>query len=177
MEEKCKINDNTINLLQQSLAGKDQIIAKLEARMVDSEQYAHNKNIAIINVEQKQDENLEEIMNKLAKEWDVRLNPGDIDVMHRVPTRREGAHPKIIVQFTTRTIQERWLEKRRQGVALEEILDGATGEKTVFIYRHLTEHWRDLYKTSFFPHFRRQQFCGCNNFTWRFLSVNTCLYC
>ena len=133
-----------MNQLKCTIEEKDKTIASHESRMVNSKQYSRNKNIEIINVEQKPNENLEVIMSKLAKDLEVPLCPGDIDVMHRVPTKRQGAHPKIVVQFTTRTIRERWLEKRRQGVASEKIVDGATDNKTVYIYRHLAEHWRTL---------------------------------
>jgi DNA-binding ferritin-like protein len=144
VESKCKRSEETVHKLMKTIEEKDDIIADLEARMVNTEQYLRNKNIEIINVEQRPNENLGEIMNKLACELDLPLSAADIDVMHRVPTRRPGAHPKIIVQFATRTIRERWLEKRRHAVPAGKIVEGASDHQSVLIYRHLSEHWRTL---------------------------------
>jgi len=144
MEEKLNSSNVELQSILKEIAHKDKIIEDLQQRMVNSEQYARNRNIEITNVEQLPKEDLHQIMFNIAADIGVCLNPGDIDIMHRVPTKSRGAPPKIIVQFTTRKIREHWLEKRNQSISLKTIVPNATVDKTVYINRHLAEHWRTL---------------------------------
>lgn len=144
MEAKCKEQDKQIQLMQKELAEKDKHISHLQERMVSAEQYARNRNIEICNVEERPGEDLHQIMKILAQNIEVPLNEGDIDVIHRVPTASRGAPPKIIVQFTTRTIRERWLAKRHQAISSQILVPSVSVVKSVYINRHLAEHWRTL---------------------------------
>jgi uncharacterized protein (DUF3084 family) len=144
MEERLNEHSAELQSAYQEISKKDQIIADLQQRMVNGEQYARNRNIEIANVEQRPEEDLHQIMAKIGAEINVSLRPGDIDVIHRVPTKSRGAPPKIIVQFTTRTARERWLEKRNQAISLKKIVPNASADRSVYINRHLAEHWRTL---------------------------------
>jgi hypothetical protein len=137
-QSKCIIMEN-------SLSQKDKIIEDLQLRIVNTEQYARNRNIEISGLQEKADEDLNLIMTKMAETLNIQFDVEDIDVMHRVPTRSTGP-PKIIVQFKTRTTREKWLEKRRQPITSTQILDGVRPEENnrVYINRHLAEHWQKL---------------------------------
>lgn len=144
MCEKVQKQEEVITELKKDVEEKNQIISDLEMRMVHSEQYARNRNLEIINVEQKPGENLAKIVEKLANEMGVNYADGDIDVVHRVPTRSRDAPPKIIVQLKTRTLHANWMAKRHQGIEPSRIVPGSTSSKKIRIFRHLCEHWRQL---------------------------------
>lgn len=136
--------DKIISELKKEAEEKNKTITELEMRMVQSEQYARNRNLEIINVEQRPGEDLVKIVEKLANEMGVEYVDGDIDVVHRVPTRSRDAPPKIIVQLKTRTLHAKWMAKRHQGVEPNRVVPGSTSTKKVRVFRHLCEHWRKL---------------------------------
>ena len=144
MCEKVQTHEQTISELKKDAEEKDKIINDLQMRMIHSEQYARNRNIEIINVEQRPAENLVSVVEKLANEMGVDYADGDIDVVHRVPTRNRDAPPKIIVQFKTRTLHANWMAKRHQGVEPKKVVPDSTSTKKIRIFRHLSEHWRTL---------------------------------
>lgn len=144
MEAKVKAQESTIKKLEKDAEEKNKIISDLEMRMVHSEQYARNRNFEVINVQQTPGENLLQIIETLAEELGVDYEHGDVDVVHRVPTRSRDAPPKIIVQLQNRTLHEKWMSKRQQGVSPTRIVANSTVTKNVRIFQHLSDHWRIL---------------------------------
>ena len=145
LDVQLKVCQSKCDNMENSLSNKEKIIEDLQLRIVNTEQYARNRNIEISGLPAKEKEDLNSIMTKMAETLNIQSDVGDIDVMHRVPTRSSGP-PKIIVQFKTRSIREKWLEKRREPLTSMQLLDGVRPEENnrVYINRHLAEHWQKL---------------------------------
>lgn len=134
--------------LTDKLQVKDQEIESLRLKARDSEQYSRNRNIAISGIQYQKDEDLLEIMDTLAEYLNIPgHNRDDIDVLHRVPAKKDKDHPKIIVQFKSRTKRDRWLVNKKHGLKSFNVV-GSSGSKTdetpVYINEHLTREWLDL---------------------------------
>ena len=64
------------------------MINKLQIRMRNTEQYNRNRNIEISGVEAQKDEDLKKFMDNIAEKINVQYNESDIDIIHRLPSRR-----------------------------------------------------------------------------------------
>ena len=115
METERKEQATAINELKSQVKEKNQIINQLQNRMRDTEQYARNRNIEISGVEDTREENLRAIMANIAVKIGVPFQDKDIDVIHRLPVRRGEGPPKIVAQFTSRTVRNHWLKKKNGG--------------------------------------------------------------
>lgn len=136
---------NHVTSLQEALCQKDAEIDNLRLRLRDQEQYSRNKNIEISGVKETPGENLEEILDNLARFMNVQdYSPQDVDIMHRVPSRKKNeAYPKIIVQFKNRTRRNAWLKNKRHGVTSGNLIGGQDSTK-VYVNEHLTMEFKEL---------------------------------
>ena len=130
--------------LSETLAAKDRQISYLNDRLMQSEQYLRNRNLEISGVVVHESENLISIMEKLAQMLDVPFKPEDIDIIHRVPTRKPGRTPKIIAQFTTRKARDPWLRNKKHGILSKDLVPSSKNSDPVYIGEHLTSEWQQL---------------------------------
>lgn len=146
MEEEKKKDDARIKDLSEQAKWSEGVIVDLQTRLRNTEQYARNKNIEISGVEEIKGEDLKQIMNKIAHEISVPFDSGDIDVIHRLPTRRGAGAPRIVAQFKTRTIRNLWLKNKNYGGVLtsKEVVPNGTSSERVYLNTHLTPEWKHL---------------------------------
>jgi predicted RNase H-like nuclease (RuvC/YqgF family) len=139
---RVKTLEKEVNDLKIDVTDKTKKIEELEGSLRDLEQYNRNKNIEISGVEPTPNENLHNIMDKLSQSMNIDFEMDDVDVIHRVPSRRAGQIPKIIVQFKTRTSRNMWLKKKTRNVISRDVCGSGNG--LVYINEHLTQHWQRL---------------------------------
>jgi len=108
-----------------------------------AEQYSRNTNLEFAGIAVTEGENLKEIMMKIAETISEPWDPSDIDVIHRLPTRQQGATPKIDAQFVSRTKRDRWLPKRKIKFMFKDIVN-TNSTKRVYISEHLSDQWMHL---------------------------------
>ena len=97
-EEMSKMNTK----LQESLKKNELLEKKMDAMTLkhdDLEQYTRKYNLEIDGIPEKQDENLEETVIKLARCMGIDLRPEDIDIVHRFKKGNRQPNP-IIVRYS-----------------------------------------------------------------------------
>lgn len=145
-EEAQNSTEETIKLLKTEIMKKDATIGELNARMRETEQYSRNRNIEVSGLEVKKGEDLVKIMDNIAQKIGIPFNYEDIDVIHRVPSRRSDKPPRVIAQFTTRKKRNEFLKnKNSDGIVLsKDVVDGGTSDTRIYLSAHLTPEWKRL---------------------------------
>lgn len=145
-EHGRKEQQDMIAELKKQNEDKDQVIKTLQIRMRDTEQYNRNRNIEISGVEARKDEDLKRVMRNIAEKINVQFSDDDIDVIHRLPSRRGAGAPRIVAQFTSRSVRNLWLKKKNTGGALtsKEVVPNGESAERVYLNTHLTPDWKDL---------------------------------
>jgi len=135
--------ETQVAALTSQLSGRGQEIKDLQYRLMCAEQYSRNTNLEFAGIAVTEGENLKEIMMKIAETISEPWDPSDIDVIHRLPTRQQGATPKIVAQFVSRTKRDRWLQKRKIKFMSKDIVNTNSTER-VNISEHLSDQWMHL---------------------------------
>jgi hypothetical protein len=145
METEHISQKKQISALEEKMHERDKVIANLERRLMDSEQYARNRNIEITGVECHKDENLRKIMENIADTIGVELHEKDIDVIHRLPTRRGDGPPRIVAQFASRTIRNALLKHKTRAIIIsKDVVHRGVSDIRVYLNTHLTAEWKSL---------------------------------
>lgn len=128
--------------LKSKLVEKDEEIDSLKNRLSTIEQYGRNKNLELREVTVQENENTEDIVLKVAKKLDVKVESSDIEACHRLPSKT-GKIPTIIVQFHSRKIRDQLLQKKQKIVTNAEI--NGKGQGRIYISENLSPFYRDLF--------------------------------
>lgn len=144
LEEEKRKQNGKIERLETIIKEKDKSIKTLQTRVRECEQYARNRNIEISGLELSENEDLYKIMNNIAQKIQVPYNPNDIDIIHRVPSRRKEEPPKVIAQFTTRSNRNLWLQSKKYAKILSNEVTGGRATTAVYLNSHLTKEWKQL---------------------------------
>ncbi|XP_046687598.1 uncharacterized protein LOC124373258 [Homalodisca vitripennis] len=107
-------------------------VAELSAEIADLDQYGRRLNLEIhwLKVEgNSAQENLAEVLQKVAKDIHVDYQPSQFHQAHRLQPRKDGNHhPPASSQFYSKTIRDKWLHSGRKarisGVYFNESLSG-----------------------------------------------------
>ncbi|KAK3919442.1 Spindle pole body component 110 [Frankliniella fusca] len=145
-ENKKKINEleTKVNKLNSDSLDKDKTISELQMKIRDADQYARNRNIEISGVNEVEGEDLRIIMKKIAAALKIKHEDGDIDVIHRVPSKGKDKNSKIIAQFYTRSKRDEWMQKKRVApVYASDIIDTHSTHR-VYLNTHLCQQWKQL---------------------------------
>lgn len=81
--------------------------------LVDLKQYSRNMNVEIQGLPVAPNEDLETVVEDIAKCLEVEVSKDDIDVAHRVPTKEKDQFI-VIVKFRTRRARDSLLEATRK---------------------------------------------------------------
>jgi predicted RNase H-like nuclease (RuvC/YqgF family) len=144
LEKEGERKSDEVSELKKTVQEKDKVIDNLMDRMKETEQYARNKNIEVSGVEAIRGENLITIMENIAEKINVDFSVEDIDIIHRVPTRRGDGPPKIIAQFTNRKTRNIWLKNKRNAVIHSDEITTGQSKAPVYLNSHLTAEWKAL---------------------------------
>ncbi|KAH9362222.1 hypothetical protein HPB48_002200 [Haemaphysalis longicornis] len=85
----------------------------METEMTLLKQFTRKQNIEIKGMPQEPKESLTEIVQTIAEKVEVQLEPSDIDVVHRVPTKKL-TKTNIIVRFVSRSARNKLLQAAKK---------------------------------------------------------------
>lgn len=121
----------------------------------DIEQYGRRNNLEIHGIEETSEENVLEIVQVVAKQLHLELEPAEIEAAHRIKSSKK-AKPKptltkqnpsrpapIIVRFVNRATRDTWMEKRKTGLSSSNVV-GGTNPSKVYLSENLTYSNRHL---------------------------------
>ena len=137
-------NEREIEELKTRLKEKEDVIDNLHNKLVETELYVRNRNIEIHGVAEHKEENVEEIICKVAKAVGVELSGNDIEAAHRVPTRKPGVPKPIVAQLSSRKKRNEIVAKRREEIYNHQVNHTGEGTGKVFIYEQLPAQIKDL---------------------------------
>lgn len=120
-------------------------IVSLENRVNELEQYSRGRNIEIKGVEESPNENLKQVVVKIAnKLGEAEITEKDIDIVHRVGNMNNRSPKDIIVQFKDRESRNKMLSKKKRRVVSSEVT-GGRNDDTVYLNEHLTPFNKQLF--------------------------------
>lgn len=118
-------------------------VSQLSVNINHLDQYGRNKNIEIHGIQERHNENLKEVVLDIAKNLQIPCSHQDIDIVHRLPSQTKK-RKAIIVQFSSRTLRNEWLKKRRTGLVSNNIISGSD-DQPVFVNVNLSPKNKELF--------------------------------
>ncbi|KAH8029296.1 hypothetical protein HPB51_025054 [Rhipicephalus microplus] len=103
--------------------------------LVDLKQYSRNMNVEIQGLPVAPNEDLETVVEDIAKSLEVEVSKDDTDVTHRVPTKKKDLC-NVIVKFRTRRARDSLLEATRKK-KLQTGLLGFDRDLPLYLNEHL----------------------------------------
>lgn len=117
----------------------------LTEKVADLEQYSRMNNVEVKGVPCTQGEDCIAIMQTIGEKIECPLEPLDIDVVHRVPTRSVN-NKNIIIRFCSRNKKAEFISQARKAkLCLSDIGVSATIDSPVYINDHLTPANKSLF--------------------------------
>lgn len=122
--------------------GLRQSLAKAQKEITELQQYSRMNNIEIKGIPQLKDESLTEVVQLIGDTVGVKVQPSDIDVVHRVPTKERGS-TNVIVRFVSRTARDNLMQAaRKKRLTTRQI--GFADEAPVYVNDHLCPEYKAL---------------------------------
>lgn len=135
MKEKMELEKNIQNIKQQT---------------INLEQYGRRRNIEVFGLETTPNEDVYELVEKVAKIYDSNFQKDEIEFAHRLPTKNTQRPPSIIAVMKSRKKREELLEraqtKRKEAkIKQAEIYPKCKGkDNTVYIKENLSAFFKKL---------------------------------
>ena len=151
LETEVKSLKKTIRTTKEQIDGLNQEIDELSSELGfainqidDLEQYTRKYNLEIHGIAESPDENVAEKIIKLANVVNVHITNNDIDICHRMSTRRTDVHKPIIVRFKSHKAKSE-LHKARKHLRSVSLNNYFRNTDAVYINENLTTYRRDLF--------------------------------
>lgn len=122
-------------------------IKKQQEHMNFLDQYNRRENIELHGIDEKPNENLQQIVEDVATALNLPLSADCTVALHRLPKpklNRNNRPAPIIVRFINRKISERWLEKRKTGITSKNLMKNGSNTP-IFINENLTPANKELH--------------------------------
>lgn len=160
MEDYKKITEEIIQSnvdLQNENEELKQQINNVNFKMDKIEQQLIENNITISGIEKQNDENIEEIIIKVAKSINVEITQNDIEECYRSETRKKtaGFPPEIFIKFKNIKIKNEILENKKGKRLNTKILNDENQNQNaqyesrpLYINEQLTKYRQKLHKES-----------------------------
>lgn len=147
LEEMKELKKRQVSLENENEMLKEKV-RKMEISVEDLEQYSRNRNIEINGIPFTKDENLEKIVKDIGIDINVEIKDGEIDVVHRIPTRNNKNPEPVVVQFLSRKKRDEMIQKAKDKQITTTTLNMSGPQRTIYINEHLTkQRKRLLYET------------------------------
>ena len=143
---KAKVEDLTKSLSKTEGIIEDafQRTAWLGGKNDDLEMYTRKYNLEIHRVPEKEGEDLEEMVIKAAESVQIDIDEDDIDIVHRMPSKKTGMRP-IIVRFKSYKAKSKVYFVRKKSRRVSSYDDTLNGAKALYFNENLTSYRRKLY--------------------------------
>lgn len=149
------------------VASNKELVAKneaLEKRLTNIEQYSRLNNVEIKGVPVTKGENCLAILAAIGDAVDCPVSSGDLDIVHRVPTKGEGMN--IIARFCSRDKKNDFARKARKArVITSQIGFSDQPHNPVYVNDHLTYENKKLFA---------QALALKKAHSWQFLWTDNC---
>jgi len=143
-DKEIKQQSKAIQNLEKESKENNAEVKALQEKINEMEQYSRNRNIEISGIPETETENLYQIINKLAQKININSGADDIDVVHRIPSKKRDVPPRIIVQFKTRQARDLWVNTKKRGLLSSDAIGGNGPPLPVYISEHLTPQMKQL---------------------------------
>ena len=147
---KSRIYDLEKNFTALTTQNKTQDATQLEVEQLkmntrERDQYERNRNIEVHNVDQAKNENLRDVVGKLATAFGIRYyRPEMIDAAHRLPSKNKDRPPAIIIQFKFRDSRDAWINEKKTVVTNDQLFANSNGTR-IYINENMTPYYKDLF--------------------------------
>lgn len=121
-------------------------LLEVREQLEDLRQYTRNRNLIIDGVPPTVGENLATIFFHMGKGLGMKIDPNEIEAIHRLPTRNTTTNrpPSIIVQVKSRPLRDNFVKAAiKKKFKLSDLGIASTGN--VYVSEHLTSHRAKLY--------------------------------
>ncbi|KAH6943644.1 hypothetical protein HPB50_025028 [Hyalomma asiaticum] len=112
-------------------------------KVTSQDQYSRNKNIEIKGIPHERTEKLVDVLGKVGDALGEPIKEQDIEVCHRVATRKAATEQSIVVVFNQRAKREQVLEKARKARINSNDL-GFDKSQAIYINEHLCPQLKRL---------------------------------
>lgn len=138
-----KRHENNIKDLMQKNVFLEKYNQSLEERIGQLEQKEFDLDIEIINVEQKEDENVKELVRKIASI--MNMNTEEIVKVWRISGKNINNKPKpIIVSLCSKEVRSMWLKLRKINIS-NHVLYNNNNSSRIYINERTTRQTRQLF--------------------------------
>ena len=110
----------------------------------DLEMYGRKHNLEIHGVPEEKEEDLDEVVSKVAECVGVDMEEEDVDIVHRLPVKIKGVRP-IIVKFKSHKIKSEIYMTRWKLHGITSFDESLNGAKAIYINENLTAPKRKMY--------------------------------
>lgn len=143
-KEENKKRHERIKKLEEENAQLWKKVEEVKLNLNDLDQYHRKRHFEIHGVEERDDENLYEILADMAKMLQLEYNSKEVEAVHRIQTRNQKKRNPIIVSFLRRKVTEAWLTKRKTGLQSKNLVT-ESDEEEIYINENLTIYTKDLF--------------------------------
>lgn len=135
--------------LQENKALKKKVI-DLETRIDDMEQYSRSNMLEINGIEEKEHENVMDIVKSVGQSLGCPITDEMVDACHRLGQKGQGRPRGIVVKFTRRSVKEDLLNKRRvkRNFNTKDIGISDRPADVIYINENLTQQRRKIFNAA-----------------------------
>ena len=150
----CKQREDEIKQLRKNATSTEIKIEEDKQKIDDIDQYNRRQNLIFEGVPTMETENVNDIVIRLVKKFDVSIQDSDISIAHKLPIKKSHPflvknnsavekHPPIIVRFVKRTLRNEIYSKRQQSRSFSDF--PVAKMKHQFINENLTQVRKRLF--------------------------------
>lgn len=136
---------NENDALRTSMTALQNKIASSDLEIENIQAYSRRNNLEIVNIPETPGEDPDAVVKKLATVVGVSLNPGDIDVCHRIPIRNRAKTKPLLVKFSGQrsrnSFQKAMKAKKPQ---VKDIIPSSSSSVPIYANEHLTQEKKIL---------------------------------
>lgn len=122
----------------------DKQTTEMRKKMEEDRQYSRNRNLQIDGIPEVQGENLVETMKSIGERVGVKIETTDVEVVHRVNSKKGNRRP-VIIQFSSRRIRDEYLNMCKSRRPNTSLLNKSMPSQPIYVNEHMTPYYRDLF--------------------------------
>lgn len=140
-DKEVKLLRSEVGVLQATVTDQTAMIEQLQANVNSTEQYSRRCNMEIHGIPCTNGEDLKVTLADLAVKLGIGShNTAEVVACHRLRSRREGA-ATILVQFTSVSVKEQWMNARKKLATLPR----SGNQQRIYFNENLTRANKDLF--------------------------------
>lgn len=152
LKGEVEVNKNAIAAVKEENMNLKEEIFMLNRRLEDMEQRSRISNVEIVGVPVTKNENVEYLVETIAKNLDIVVNTGDILIAHRTRSFNRDVPPNIVVNLRDRGLKNEWIRRFRSYKTSHDnspftanVIHNSFPTKNVYFNEHLTPSNKKLF--------------------------------